>query len=153
MTKIFEYESSSYPTNPNGISSDIWELGLISNRRCKKNDSKSGEIKEFMYLESIEELEFKVDAFQISMQSMRDPDISISSANPRQMVWSPKGDFTERMTIRNSTLLAKKCLAERHSFIYRYTLNNNIELKYSKISEDIFSRVRIILDKRIVSSD
>ena len=149
MTKIFEYESSSYPKNPNGISSDIWELGLISNRRYKKNDIESGEINEFMYCESIEDLEFKVNSFQISMESTRDPNISMSSANPRQMIWNPRGNMTERMKIRNSTLLAKKRLAERRSFIYRYVLNNNIELKYSKISEDIFSRVRIKLDKRI----
>jgi len=29
MAKIFEYESSGYPTSPKGISNDKWELGLI----------------------------------------------------------------------------------------------------------------------------
>lgn len=149
MTDIFEYESSGYPKTPNGVSSEIWELGIISNRRYKGKDNKNGKITEFMYCESIEDLEFKVDSFQISIESAKDPDISISSANPRQMVYNPIGNNIERYNIRKSTKLAKKHLAERRSFIYRYALKNNIELKYSKISEDIFSRVRIILDKRI----
>ena len=149
MTNVFEYESSGYQKTPNGISSELWELGIISNRIYKGKDKKSGEIKEYMYCESIEDLEFKVDSFQISIESARDPDISISSANPRQMVYNPLGNNIERNNIRKSTSLAKKRIAERRSYIYRYALKNNIELKYSQISEDIFSRVRITLDKRI----
>lgn len=149
MVQIFGYESSGYPTSPEGIPSDIWELGLSSNRRYKERKKKKGEIKEYMYRESIENLEFKVNSFQIAMESARDPDISVSSANPRQMVWNPKGNVFERSSIRISALRASQRLAERRAFVYNYALDKYTELKYSKISEDIFSRVRLKLDKRI----
>jgi len=102
-----------------------------------------------MYCESIENLEFKIESFQISMESARDPDISISSANPHQTVYNPLGNKTERVEIRRSALTARKYLAERRAFIYSYALNNYTELKYSKISDDIFSRVRVKVDNRI----
>ncbi|MFX1373498.1 MAG: hypothetical protein ACFFCE_16720 [Promethearchaeota archaeon] len=149
MVEIFGYEASGYPTNPEGVPDDIWKLGLIAKRRYKTKDENSEELKEYMYLESIENLEFQVKSFQIAMNSARDPDVSVSSANPRQMVWSPLGNKSERISIRNSTLRAKGRLAERRAFVYNYTLDNYTELKYSKISEDIFSRVRIKVDRRI----
>lgn len=149
MVKIFEYESSGYPITPNGIPSNIFKLGLISNRRFEERNKKTGEVKEIMYCESIEKLEFIVNSYQISIKAARDPDISISSANPRQQVFLPLGNKDERIIIRNFALLSKDRLAKRRSLIYNYALNQYIKLKYSKISEDIFSRVRTKVDTRI----
>src|SRR5215510_3232227 len=55
--KVMEYEASGYPTSPEGVPSDVYRLAKFAGREFKQKDSKTNEIKNYIYWNSIEELE------------------------------------------------------------------------------------------------
>lgn len=147
--KIMEYEASGYPTTPNGVEPQVYQLAVLANRENQKKDQKTGEISRYISLESIEGLERQVASSQVALEAARDPDVSVSSANPNQMVWNPVGNKFERDTIRKQVENAQKLLSRRRSFIYSYVLHKHYELKFSGIADDIFSRIREAVDSAI----
>ena len=149
--KIMEYESSGYPTTPNGVQPEVYRLGVTANREQQHKDAKTSEVKRYIALESIEELERQVVLAAAALEAAKDPNVSVSSANPNQMVWNPVGNKFERDTIRQQLAKAQKELSKRKSFIYTYVLHKHYELKYSGIADDIFSRIRERVDSSIGS--
>ena len=147
--KIMEYEASGYQSTPSGVPPEIYQLAVIAGREYQTKDIKSGEIKNYIYTTSIEELEQEVKSLEVALAAARDPDISVSSANPNQRVWNPIGNKFERDTIRTSAARAQRQLSSRRSFIYSYVLRRHYELKFSGIADDIFSRIRNKVDSVI----
>jgi hypothetical protein len=147
--KIFEYEASGYPSTPDGVVPDVYKLATVAGRESQQKDSKSGAVKCYIYTTSIEELEQELKSFDAALAAARDPDVSVSSANPSQTVWNPLGNKFERETLRTSATRAQGRLSSRRSFIYSYVLRRHYELKYSGIADDIFSRVRENVDSVI----
>ena len=147
--KIMEYEASGYPSTPTGVPPEIYKLAVLAGREYQTKDVKSGEIRNYIYTTLIEELEQEVKSLEVALTAARDPDISVSSANPNQMIWNPIGNKFERDTIRTSAARAQRQLSSRRSFIYSYVLRRHYELKFSGIADDIFSRIRIKVDSAI----
>ena len=67
--------------------------------------------KDFAFTESIEELEQHIESSKIRLQAARDPDVSISSANPNQYVSGPIGNVIERNGLQTGIVAASKRLA------------------------------------------
>jgi hypothetical protein len=147
--KVMEYEASGYPSTPNGMEAEIYQLAVFAGRESQEKDNKTGAINNYVYRTSIEELEQELKSFESALAAARDPDIAVSSANPNQMVWNPVGNKFERDTIRTSAARAQRRLSSRRSFIYSYVLRKHYELKYSGIADDIFSRIRGKVDSAI----
>ncbi len=147
--KIMEYEASGYPSTPTGVPPEIYKLAVLAGREYQTKDVKSEEIRNYIYTTSIEDLEQEVKSLEVALTAARDPDISVSSANPNQMIWNPIGNKFERNTIRTSAAIAQRQLSSRRSFIYSYVLRRHYELKFSGIAYDIFSRIRIKVDSAI----
>ncbi len=147
--KIMTYESSGYPTTANGVSQEVWRLGKMAGRVFEKKDSKNNETKELMYTESIGELEEYLRLVDTSLVAARDPDISLSSANPNQYVSAGIVNRFERDAIRSNATGQAKRLASRKNFLYQYTLQKYYELRFSGIADDIFTRTRSKVDQRI----
>ena len=147
--KIMEYEVGGYPSRPTGVHPDIWKLAVAAGRKVEETDQATKAIKEFIYLSPISELEEQLRISEASLQSARDPDVSISSANPTQFVWTPQGNTIERNTIRQSITKASQRLASRRTLIYSYVMRKHYELKFSGIADDIFTRIRERVDRTI----
>ena len=147
--KIMTYEASGYPKSPDGVPPDIWHLGNIAGRVYQDKDSKTKEVREFMYLESIGEIEETLRSVDTALAAARDPDVSISSANPNQYVSTGIVNRMERQSIRASASSNAKKLSSRRNLIYQYALQRHYELKFSGIADDIFTRTRGKVDKRI----
>lgn len=150
--KVMEYESSGYPTTPGGVEPSVYRLAVLAGREYQRKDSKTEKIDSYIYATPIEELEQEASSAQAALAAARDPDVSVSSANPNQIVWNPAGNSVERNTIRSNAAMAQRRLSSRRSFLYSYALRRNHELKFSGIAEDIFSRVREKVDGRIGGS-
>ncbi len=144
-----EYEASGYPSTPSGVASDIYALAVAAGREYQRKDSRSGEISNYIYTTSIEELEQEVKSSEAALAAAREPDVSVSSANPNQIVWNPAGNKFERDTIRSTAARAQRQLSTRRSFIYSYVLRCAHELRFSGIAGDIFSRIREKVDSAI----
>jgi len=148
--KIMEYESGGYPSGPDGIPNDIFNLARLADRTYKTKDSKNN-IKEYARISSIEEIENNIDTAKTRIRAATDPDISISSANPNQTVWNPPGNKNERQNLNTEIKKNSSLLSSRRSFIYHYAMRKNHELKFSKIASDAFSRKRESVDNLISS--
>jgi AbiTii-like protein len=147
--KVMGFEASGYPSTPTGVAADIYQLAVLAGREYQQKDSKTDVINNYIYTTSIEELEQELKSFEAALTAARDPDVSVSSANPNQMVWNPVGNKFERDTLRTSAARAQRKLSSRRSFIYSYVLRRNYELKFSGIAGDIFSRIRENVDSAI----
>ena len=145
--KIFEYESGGYPNSPTGISPEVWRLATLAGRTYQKKDKE--EVKTYARIESIEQLEALLEASKLGIDAARDPNVSISSANPNQYVGSGGGNWAERNKLHKSISEASAKLSSRRSFIYSYVLQKNLELKFSGIAGDAFSRIRLAADELI----
>jgi len=149
LQRMMEFEASGYPTTASGVPMDIYLLAVKAGREYEMKDSKTEEVKKYIYGLSIEELELEASSTQASLAAARDPDVSVSSANPHQTVWNPSGNAKERNNIRRNAATAQRRLSSRRSFLYSYALRRNHELKFSGIADDIFSRIRERVDSRV----
>ena len=144
--KIFEYESSGYPYQKGGIEPDVWRLAKIAGRVYE--EKYEGKDVERAYCYSIESIESSIKTLELSLDVARDPNVSISSANPSQFV-SPSSNILERNRIRADISQASSRLSARRAFIYSYVKTKYYELKFSGIADDIFSRIRETFDRSI----
>jgi len=149
MQKIMQFEASGYPSTPEGVPSEVFRLATIAGRQFEQKDLKDGEPKQFVYLEPIGNLEQVIGIADTALEAARDPDISVSSSNPNQMVQLPAGHDFERIEIRTGASQATTRLSSRQAFIYQYVLGKHYELKYSGIADDVFSRIRQRVDSSI----
>jgi len=149
IQNIFAYEAQGYPTNPEGVPPAIWSLLDRAGRTFQQKDPESKETKTVAYLESVELLEAQIASARISLEVCRDPDVSISSANPNQFVIAPIGNTLERNTLLQQISQASQRLSSRRGFIYNYVSARHYGLKFSGIAEDVFSTVRESVDKNI----
>src|SRR5690606_40704276 len=127
----FEYESWGYPSAPTGISPKVWRLATLAGRTYQEKDKE--EVKTYARIESIEQLEASLEASKLGIDAARDPNVSISSANPNQYVSSGHGNWVERSRLHQSIWESSAKLSSRRSFIYAYVLQKNLELKFSGI--------------------
>ena len=146
--KIFQYEASGYPTTPNGINPDIFELLQKSKRTYFKKNKE--ELKEYGHIKSIEQYENELLSAKESIFVSKDADVSLSSANPHQSVYAPIGNGLERKALRDIISNNSEIIASRKSYIYDYVLEKNYELKYSNFNSDIFTRIQLKVDSAMM---
>jgi hypothetical protein len=149
IQKIMEYEVSGYPTTPMGLAPEIYQLAVAAERELQYKDEKTAKLKNYVFIESIEELEYETKIAEKALDAARDRDVSVSSANPYQTVFTPVGNWYERKQIRDTASRSAKRLSSRRVVIYRYVLKKHYELKFSGIAGDIFSRIREKVDLMI----
>lgn len=145
--QLFGYEAGGYPGSPNGISPEVWKLAEIAGR-CYQQKANDGKVSTLAYLNSIENLELEIERVKIGLAAARDPDVSLTSANPTQYV-TAFGNTMERSRLHAEMSNAVTRLSQRRSFLYNYVTQRNIELKYSTIVNDAFSRIRFLVDNSI----
>lgn len=148
--KIFEYEAGGYPTTPSGVPPEVWRLADLAGRVYQKKNDK-GQITSVAILESIEQLETQVEAAKLGLDAARDPNVSISSANPNQWV-NTLGNTFERQRLHGEIKEAVKRLGARRSCIHSYATRRNLELKFSGIAGDAFARIREFVDQQVSSA-
>lgn len=146
--RIFQYEAGGYPSTPTGVQPDVWALLKTAGRTysIKEKD----DTVERAYLTSIAQIEQSISISQHALGAARDPDLSISSANPNQLFFGyPQGNALERQRVRSSLRDDTGRLAARRAFMHSYVTMRFYELKYSGIADDIFSRLRTRVDPAI----
>lgn len=150
--KTMEYEAAGYPRNLEGLPPDVWNLAVQAGRNFLWENPATKETKEYVYIESISELEEELRVSQTALIAAKDSDASVSSANPIQYVFGPTSNAVERSGIRQQSINAAKRLANSRTIIYRYVMGRYQELAYSGIAGDIFTRIRSRVDTSIGKS-
>lgn len=150
VQRIMGYEVGGYPKSASNIVSlEVWQLAVTAGREFELVDSETKEINQHIFVESIGELEEELSLGEASLAAARDPDVSVTSANPSQYVLSPAGNSAERRQARTRIASASKRLASRRAFIHDYASRKHYELKLSDIADNIFNRIRERVDSAI----
>jgi hypothetical protein len=145
--KIFEYEAGGYPSSATGVTPSVWRLAVVAGRTYQKKENE--EIKTYAKIESIEQMESLLESSKLGIDAARDPSVSISSANPNQYVGTGSSNTFERNRLHTKIMELSGQLSSRRSFIYSYVLQKHLELKFSGIAGDAFSRIRNSADHLI----
>lgn len=133
--QIFMYENGGYPTKAKGVDRKIWQLCIKANRTYEEIiDKDSKTIKEKANLLSVMYQEEYLRTLKDALQLVAG-DNAISSR--------------ERVSKQNAIATTINFLVKRKSFLHEYVSNKYYELKYSKVSTDIFSRTRLMVDEHI----
>lgn len=149
IQKIMGFEVGGYPTTPDGVKPDVWQLLVMAGRTYEVKKKEFKEKQPYGRVESIAEWEQIIETAGKAIEAAREPDVQIVSANPYQTVYPPLGPGGERTIIRTNASSAAKRIAERRSYIYGYVLQKHYEIKFSGIADDIFSRIRERVDSNI----
>lgn len=145
MIKIFELEISGYTVNQNGyVPKEQWEVGMLAKRQYHDESNK-----EKIFPESVEQLEDEKYFLKSSIDVAGDADISVSSTNPRHFPKYYTGNANERAELRERFKIVSDRLASRRSMVYQYVLREYLELRYSNIAEDIFSKIQEKVNEKI----
>lgn len=148
--KVFEYESAGYPNTGRGFAPDIWELLTRADRLYREADPKDEtKIKELAYGQSIEELEQQLVAYHAALENAKDPNVSISSANPNQYILNPSGNRGERNSLLRQVAELTKKVSQRRHFLCKYVLAKNMELSYTSVIDDILQQNNFALAERL----
>ena len=148
---LFKYELTGYPTDDQGFAlAEAFQLARYANRTFRQKD-KLGIVKEYLFPQTVAELENELEAAREQMKVAFDRDVSVSSANPTQHVWSPIGNGIERAGLRQIITEKSKKLDQLKSGYYNYVLGVYYETRFKNITEDIFGKRKLIADKALSS--
>ncbi len=129
LMKAFQYELSGYPTDKNGrILIEAWIIAQAFNRIYKKRDEK-GKYQEYMFGETIAELESSLEANKKKLET---------SSTPFERTYLPK---TIASTAGN--------IGKLKATYYNYALSVYYKLKFGAITEEIFNRMKKRVDEKL----
>ena len=148
---LFTYESSGYPSTPDGMTHDSWRIAQIAGRRYKVKENKGGKTitNEYAKTELLPDLEEAITAQKIRLSASSDPNISISSANPNQYVHSPSGNVTERNNAVSFIRDCQRTIQKVKGNLYNYVLLIYNKLMYGNIVEDTFTKARLLVNDKL----
>lgn len=149
--KLFTYENSGYPSTPNGMPPESWRVADLAGRRYKIKEETKGKtsINEYARTELLSDLEITIEAQKIRLSAAKDPDVSISSSNPNQYVFNPKGNTVERNDIVKNIKDTQNLLQKVKGRLYNYILAIYNKLTYGNIVEDTFTKSRLIVNDKL----
>lgn len=144
---LFHYELAGYPKDDNGhVLYEAFDLARYANRTFRQKD-KFGQTKEYMFPETVAELEAELESARDQMKVAFDKDVSVTSANPDQYVISPIGNSFERYGLRQLITEKSKKVDQLKVAYYNYALGVFYELKFENITEEIFQKRKLLVDK------
>lgn len=148
----FQYELSGYPKDDDGlVLFEAFNLARFANRAFKQKD-KNGIVKEYMFPETVSELENELEAAREQMKVAYDRNISISSSAPDQWVHPPVGNSFERTGLRQIIKEKSKKIDQLKVAYYNYVLGVFYGLRFGDITEDIFQKRRTFVNKYLSES-
>ncbi|WP_164517171.1 hypothetical protein [Tabrizicola piscis] len=151
MSQIFMHEASGYPSTPNGIPADTFDLCRKAGRVFLDKDSEKGEaLVERASTASIDQILSSIETFRTRLEFSRPQAVNIVSANPNQYVNAPFRNITLENGLSSSLTKAVGSLSSRRTFIYDYALSKHLTLNVSSAAEDIFEEYRQRSDALII---
>lgn len=143
---IFKYELAGYPSTPKGVEPEIWRL-CVKALRVRTEKSAGGVEK--AELSSITSMEENAATLKMRLSYFQPQPISISSANPNQIISTPIRNIGLEAQIAASYRDEMAGLAARRAFIYDFVLSKFFELRVSSAAEDIFEGYRKRVDAHL----
>ncbi len=93
--------------------------------------------------------EFMVGSFECSMDAAKDREVSVSSANPTQHVFTPMGNVFERSAVKKDAEQSIAHLSEVRSAVYIYASSVYAKWQFGNVAESIFEKRRSATDQAL----
>lgn len=146
---LFHYELAGYQKDQSGfVLAEAFSLARFANRTFYDQKRNA----EVMFPETVAELESELETAKTQMSVAFDRDVSVASSNPRQYVFSPIGNSFERHGLRQIITEKAKKIDQLKIAYYNYVLGVYYELKFGDITEGIFEKRKLLVDKYLASN-
>jgi len=149
--RVFSYEAGGYPTTPTGISLEVFELGRLAGR-VRLTKQKDGNTNETMNTSSVEAWERRIETNRAALVVAADRDVSISSANPHQVVSAGFGNVLERKRLTDEIAEDSKHLPRSRALAYEYATAALYQSRFSEAAATIFDRIRQRVDVEVLTT-
>ncbi|MBA2939765.1 hypothetical protein HZF08_15740 [Paenibacillus sp. CGMCC 1.16610] len=143
-------EASGLDTDREGfLTAAAWTAIEKSGRRYfiddpnNKDQNQKPKKVEQAFTESIAVMEATVSSGRARMKVAYDRDVSLSSSS---QLTASQGNTAERSRIQHQIQTSMERIEKIKARLYQYVLDRNYELRLGEITEDIFSRNRLIVD-------
>ena len=147
---LFTFESSGYPQRANGkFTEEAERIALLAHRGYQDYDYKTKKIVGYISYALISDIESSIETLRIKLAASSDPNISLTSANPHQMLMAPTGNQVERSHITTQIHQKTQILAQVKGALYNYVLTIYNKLVYGNIVEDIFTESRMKVNEKL----
>ncbi|MEH3034405.1 MAG: hypothetical protein PGN07_10310 [Aeromicrobium erythreum] len=101
------------------------------------------------WTESVGSMQATVDAAKAQLAAAADPNVSVSSSNPHQIVSAPAGNARERSTLLKIISDKSKLLESVLSAVHEYVNEKEVELRFGAAAEGAFGQVRAQVDAEV----
>ena len=142
---LFSYEASGYPKVDNKLTEDAKRIAIMAGRRYTEEKIIDGKSvpQNYINTELIGTIETTISSLKLRLSAAKDPNISISSANPYQHVQAPSGNVQERNIVLKDIRAFQTLLLKIQGSMYNYILQIYNKLSYGNIVEDTFTSNRL----------
>ncbi len=137
-------ELKGFSRKENSLTNEAWEACKRSNRVYYDKEKE----KELAFTQSVSVLEELIAALKERMKVSYDPNVSVSSQS-QYLPPLPQGNGPERRGIAQNIATYTEQIEKVKSSFYDYVFNINYELRFSNITEDIFTRKRLQVDEKL----
>lgn len=101
------------------------------------------------WTESVGSMQATVDAAKAQLSAATDPNVSVSSSNPHQIVSAPAGNARERAALLKIIQDKSRLLESVLSAVHQYVNEKEVELRFGAAAESAFGQVRALVDSRV----
>ena len=147
---LFTFESSGYPHSTDGrYTLEAERIAVLAHRGFRQYDYTTKKFVSYISYALISDIESGIETLRIKLSAAADPNISLTSANPNQYLFSPNGNSEERSRITSQIQQKTQILAQVKGALYNYVLTIYNKLVYGNIIEDIFTESRMKVNEKL----
>ena len=147
---LFTFESSGYPHGTDGkYTLEAERIAVLAHRGFQQYDYTTKRFVSYISYALISDIESGIETLRIKLLAAADPNISLTSANPNQYLFSPNGNSEERSRITSQIQQKSQILAQVKGALYNYVLTIYNKLVYGNIIEDIFTESRMKVNEKL----
>jgi hypothetical protein len=144
--KWLHFEVSGYPKP---LSEGAETAAIRSNRLVRNPKAGSFGDGPSYWTQTLGELAATIDAAKAQLSAATDAPVSVSSSNPHQHVFAPKGNTQERSAVRNYIASQQAILDNIIGALHAYAAERYQELRFGSAVESAFEVVRREVDLSI----
>ncbi len=140
VIKWIRFEINWYPVDSEWkfTKESYFIAGKYSGRSYFDNVNKG----HYLFTETIPQIESTIESAKMELSVAVDPNVSVSSSNPNQHVYSPPWNWTRRIHLNKVIVQNSEKLAKLKHSIHKYVIETNYELKYWNTIYSIFDNLR-----------
>lgn len=140
-----QFEVSGYPSP---LGNDAVQAALRSGRQVPSAEVKDDSGPQY-WTQTLGQLTASIEASRTQIAAASDPPVSLSSANPNQAVFAPKGNGQERGLVRNFIATQQAIQDKIVGSLHAYVAERYQELRFGSAVESAFEVVRREVDSAI----